>query len=162
MTDEAMLTVEIRGLPIDVQRRAQQQADELIRELTLVGEGLRQRGNVHELPSRLVELVEQLTHTYSAFTVEQEDQLADALDRGVPTVDLTYRLPASVTDAVQALSDILDEADDYCRAGEHLLTLATPPDLVAYRRWFLDEFVRQAAGAAPMTWADHLARQQAV
>ncbi len=150
-----LLTVHIIGLPLDVQREAQQHADELIRELTLIGEGLRQQGNTGELPARLVQLVEDLTRTYSGFTADQEQQLADAIDAGLDTLDLTYRLPVGVTGAVQALSDILDEADEFCRAGQHLLTLATPPELVTYRRWYLTEFVRQAAGQPPRSWAEY-------
>jgi len=50
------------------------------------------------LPSRLVELIEQLTITYAGFTAQQEQELADALARGDASVDLTYRLPPSVTD----------------------------------------------------------------
>jgi len=155
LDEDGLLRVRIVGMPLAVQRRAQQHADELVRELTLAGEGLRQRGDTRHLPSRLVELIEQLTITYAGFTAQQEQELADALARGDASVDLTYRLPPSVTDAVRALSDILDEADDYCRAGQHLLTLATPPDLVAYRRWFLEEFERQAAGDPPQTWAQY-------
>jgi hypothetical protein len=153
--EDDLVTVHIIGMPLDVQRRAQQHADELIRELTLVAEGMRQHHGPGELPARLVELVGDLTGTYSRFTVEQEQQLADALEEGRDTVDLDYVLPTSVSGAVRSLADILDEADEYCRAGQHLLTLATPPDLVAYRRWYLDEFTRQAAGAAPMSWADY-------
>ena len=156
-TAAELLTVRIVGLPIDVQRRAQQHTDELIRELTLIGEGLRQQGNTGELPARLVQVVEQLTHTYSGFTTAQEQQLADATVAGKDVLDLTYRLPASVTQAVRVLGDILDEADEYCRNGRYLLTLATPPELVIYRRWFLDEFTRQAAGEPPQSWAEHLA-----
>lgn len=153
--DDRLVTVRILGMPLEVQRRAQQHADELIRELTLVAESMRQHHGPGELPQRLVQVVDELTGRYSRFTVEQEQQLADALEAGADTIDLEYCLPASVSGAVQALGDILDEADDYCRDGQHLLTLATPPDLVDYRRWYLEEFSRQTAGAAPMPWADH-------
>ena len=47
---------------------------------------------------------------------------------------------------------MLDEADRYCRQGRHLLTLATPDDLLAYRRWYLREIAEQLAGAAPVPW----------
>jgi hypothetical protein len=50
---------------------------------------------------------------------------------------------------------MLDEADEYCRRGEHLLTLETPPELVRFRRWYLQEFVNQIAGAAPEPWPDY-------
>jgi hypothetical protein len=55
---------------------------------------------------------------------------------------------------VVALGAILDEVDELCRQGQYLLTLATPPDLVAYRHWLLEEFTRQIAGQEPVAWAD--------
>ena len=50
------------------------------------------------------------------------------------------------------LGAIFDEADDYCRAGEHLLSLATPPEALAFRKWFINEFVAQIGGSAPVPW----------
>jgi hypothetical protein len=47
---------------------------------------------------------------------------------------------------------MLDDADEYCREGRHLLTLATPPDLLAYRRWYLQQFVDQARGRPATPW----------
>jgi hypothetical protein len=153
--EDEVRTFQVLGLPIAVQARAQEQADELTRELTLIGEQLRQEGNTRELPARLVDLIEQLSRQYSTFTGEQEQQLADAVARGDASIDLTYQVPVSAAGAAQALSDILDEADDYCRAGEHLLTLATPEDLVVYRRWFLSQFTDQAAGRPPVAWDEY-------
>jgi hypothetical protein len=49
------------------------------------------------------------------------------------------------------LIDMLDEADAFCRGGD-LLMLATPDDQVAFRRWFLAEFVTQLGGGAPTPW----------
>ena len=46
----------------------------------------------------------------------------------------------------------LAEADEFCRRGE-LLTLATPPEYVAFREWFLGEIVRQLDGQPPDTVA---------
>jgi hypothetical protein len=150
-----MVTVRVRGLPVAVQARAQEHSDELVRELTLVGEQQRQQGNTAGLPVRLLALVDQLTGQYSAFTAEQVRQLAEATATGIETIDLTYRIPHSAAEAAQALGDILDEADDYCRAGRYLLTLAAPDELVAYRRWFLSQFTQQAAGRPPVTWSEY-------
>ena len=47
-----------------------------------------------------------------------------------------------------------DETDRFCRASEHLLTLASPPDVRAYQDWILGEFVRQTAGLPPIPWPD--------
>jgi hypothetical protein len=64
-------------------------------------------------------------------------------------------VPEAAASAITHLGDIFDEADDYCRAGEHLLSLATPPESLEFRRWFLGEFVNQIAGAAPTPWPAH-------
>jgi hypothetical protein len=153
--DEDLVTVRLLGLPLDVQMRAQEHGDELTRELTLIAAQLRSDGNTHHLPNTFLNLIQQLTARYSAFTVEQERQLDDAIARGDETIDLTYRVPASVPEAAQALGAMLDEADEFCRSGQHLLTLATPDELVAYRWWFLSQFIDQVAGQAPVAWRDY-------
>jgi len=159
--DLDLATVRLLGLPVRLQARAQEHSDELTRELMLIGEQMRQQGDHAGLPVRLVVLVEELTGQYSAFTGEQEQQFANAVADGVETIDLTYRVPASVAAAAQALNEILAEADEYCRAGEHLLTLPTPPDLVRFREWFLDQFVRQVAGEEAVPFAQYRAGQDA-
>lgn len=155
-----VVTVHVVALPVPLMAQAQEHSADLTRELTLLGESMRQRGDHAGLPARLVALVDHLSAPYSAFTVEQEQQLADAMRDGLRTVDLTYQVPRSAAEAAQALGAILDEADAYCRDGQHLLTLATPDHLVAYRRWFLEQFVAQADGAPPESWPDYAARHR--
>jgi hypothetical protein len=155
---EDMITVEIVGLPVEIQLEAQQQNDELTRELVLVAEQLRQEGDSTALPVRFVELVGALSTRYSMFTAEQEQQLRTAIETGADLLDMTYRVPRSAAGAAAHLGEILDEVDDYCRRGKLLLTLATPDKLVTYRRWFLDQFVSQAAGGQPVSWAEYAAR----
>ena len=155
---EDLITVEIVGLPVDVQLEAQQKTDELTRELVLVAEQLRQEGDSAALPVRFVELVGTLSTRYSMFTAEQEQQLRTAIETGAERLDMTYRVPRSAATAAAHLGDILDEVDEYCRRGKLLLTLATPQKLVTYRRWFLDQFVSQAAGGPPVSWMEYAAR----
>ena len=124
-----------------------------MREFRLLAEQMRQEGT-HGLPRRLIELVNTLEGQYSTFTEAQEDQLDRAIADGDETIELTYELPATIGAGVHALSAILDEVDELCRQGQYLLTLATPPDLVAYRQWFLAEFTRQIDGEQPLAWAD--------
>ena len=92
---EDLITVEIVGLPVDVQLEAQQQNDELTRELVLVAEQLRQEGDSAALPVRFVELVGTLSTRYSMFTAEQEQQLRTAIESGAERLDMTYRVPRS-------------------------------------------------------------------
>ena len=75
-----------------------------------------------------------------------------ALGRGDRTIDLRYDVPPEVADGVVRLGALLDEADEFCRSGD-LLTLATLPGNLAFRRWYLEEFARQVAGQLPCPWS---------
>ncbi len=163
LADDELVTVRLDLLPLDVQTAAQQHGDELTRELVLIAERLHQQTDgAPELPLRFVELVTALNARYSVFTAEQEQQLAAALAAGDSTVDLVYRVPASVGPAAASLGDILDEVDEYCREGRLLLTLATPAPLVTYRRWFLDQFIEQSQGRPAVSWPAYLENQTRV
>ena len=78
----------------------------------------------------------------------QAAQLEEALAARQPTIDLDFDLPPDIVDATAHLGTLLDELDDFCREGD-LLTLVTPPDLVAYRRWFLSELEQQIRHQRP-------------
>ena len=99
--------------------------------------------------------LEELTGEYSGWTAAQDRQLEDAVASGVESIDLVYQIPSGAGAAAQHLGAMLDDADEYCRAGQHLLTLATPPDLKRYRQWYLGEFVRQLAGEPPTPWSQY-------
>ena len=81
--------------------------------------------------------------------------MEEALERGESEIDLTYHVPPAAAGAAQQLGDMLDEADEYCRRGNHLLTLATPAEELRFRRWFISEFVDQLRGAPPTPWPDY-------
>ncbi|MEO7979772.1 MAG: hypothetical protein ABI807_02540 [Sporichthyaceae bacterium] len=153
--DEELITVVVGQIPIGLQTAAQQHTDEITRELVLVAEQVHQRGDPGGLPQRFVELVSALSARYSMFTAEQESQLARAVQEGRESVDLVYSVPASAAVAAAQLGSIFDEVDEYCREGRLLLTLESPAPVVAYRRWFLDQFVEQSQGRPPIAWPDH-------
>ena len=154
---QPLVVVELRGVPVALQARATEHTEELQREFVLIAEGLQHIEGRSALPRRLLDLVEVLQREFGGFTTEQEDAFDEALRAGVPTIDLTFRVPPTVAEAAVAIGEMLDEADEYCREGRHLLTLATPPDLVAYRRWYLQQFVDQVAGGPPAPWRGPLA-----
>jgi hypothetical protein len=139
------------GFPIDVYLRAQEHADGLIREFSLISQH-RAAGNAVDVPERLVSIVNELSAQYAGMSSEPEAKRDDAIERGESSVDLHYRVPAAAASAISHLGDVLDEADRYCRGGRHLLSLATPPESLEFREWFLGEFVNQIAGAAPTPW----------
>jgi hypothetical protein len=151
-----LVEVHLIGVPVPLWARAQEHTDELVREFTLLAESLRQAGASNEVPVRLIELLEALNDRYSAMTAEQEARLARAaFNHEAEIDDLVFQVPAQAAGAGTHLRTLLDEADDYCRAGQHLLTLATPAEIVRFRNWYLDAFVDQLAGKSPVAWGDY-------
>lgn len=144
MTD--LVDVRLLGLPVAVHGRTAAHIDELLREFVHLDD------ESADVPRRLLHLRDDLQARFSAFTAGPHAELAAAAARGDETVDLAYRVPEDAGQAsVQALA-LLDEADDFCRRGDHLLTLATAAEAVRYRQWFFGEFTRQCAGAPPTPW----------
>jgi anti-sigma B factor antagonist len=150
---DALVRVRLLGLPIDVHRRAAEHQDALRREFSL----LRYSASPEELPARLFALDEELSTQFSGFTERPRQDLQDALDADVESLDLSYEVPTDAAAACRRLGDLLDELDEHCAAGEHLITLTTPPEALAYRRWFLDQFIQQIAGAEPLPWSAYAA-----
>ncbi len=149
---DELVEVRIVGMPLDVYREAAEHSDELMREFALIRERDSEDGRA--VPRRLLALVEALTARYSVFTAGQDAQLREATERGDATIDLVYRVPPDAKQASIELGAMLDEADTFCREGHDLLTLATPPRSVAFRNWFLEQFVRQIDGQDPTPWRE--------
>ncbi len=154
MTDtSAIVEIQIVGLPLDVYREVAEHNDELLREFALIDE--RDPAESRQVPRRLLALMAEVRNRFSGFTIEQANQLDAAVARGETSIDLVYWVPAEVKQAAIDLGTLLDEADEFCRQGEQLLTLATPPRALAFRRWFLEEFVRQVDGEPPLAWPQY-------
>lgn len=146
-------TVELRQLPVDVWVQAKQHNDELVREFTLMTTATaHQQPAEPHVPARLITLIDALRQAYGGGADERDARLFAAHEAGVVEVDVVLELPPAAADGVTALGALLDEADEYCRQGQHLLTLATPPEIVRFRRWYLAEVATQLRGAAPTPW----------
>lgn len=142
-------------VPVPLWSRAQAHGDELLREFALIAARLGEE-DASDVPKRLTELVDTLNRDYSGIGSEQESRLTAAATAGVQVIpELVFHVPPAVGGAVSALGAMLDEADGYCRSGRHLLTLATPADLVDFRNWYLGEFTRQLAGEPPLPWGSY-------
>jgi hypothetical protein len=147
-----LVEVHLIGLPPLLARQTSQHFDELRREflhLASSDEALR-----HDVPGRLLALSEEVRTRFAGFGDANSELMEEAADRGDESIDTTYQLPAAAGPAAAQLDDLLDEVDEYCEAGEYLLTLKTPPDALVYRKWFLRQFADQVAGAAPTSFAD--------
>ena len=147
-----LVEVRLLRLPLEVWQRTQEHVDGLLREFALIAHD--DEATV-ATPRRLLALVQELTAGFGGFSEAQVVAMVDALERGETEIDLRYAVPPAAAGAAQQLGDMLDEADEYCRRGDHLLTLATPEEELRFRRWFISEFVDQLGGAPPTPWPDY-------
>ena len=151
---DELLDVHMLQLPVPLAARAREHFEGLTREFTLIALSAGEEG-AHHVPARLMELVTSITAQFAGINSEADRRLEDAIDNGDAVIeDHVLRVPPAAAPASKALGDIIDEADDYCRQGEHLLTLAFPPDLAAYRRWYLGQVLDQLAGKPAVSWPD--------
>lgn len=151
--DGAEVLVEVRliGLPLDLHREASEHHDGVTREFQLIAV------EPSTAPARLLALGDELSGRFGAFTAAPSMELAEALERGDSTIDLVYRVPPDGAEGAIRLMRVLDEVDRYCEDGG-MLTLATPPEVRAYRQWFLEAFVDQIGGAPPVPWPEFAGR----
>ena len=155
---EPLLDVHLLSFPVDAYVRAEEHADELQREFTLILD--REPAQGAGPPGRLLALVHELHERFGGFGAEARDVVRDASEEGRASIDdLVYRVPEDVGPAASHLDRLLAEADEYCRAGD-LLTLACPPDACTFREWFLGQFASQAGGVPAVSWPEWAAAHQ--
>lgn len=145
-------SVDEAGAPIDLQRVP-------VRHL------VDQRRHYHELRRelRLLSLAHQddyplardLTEVFrrfeQSFPSTLTAQINDAVGRGETTVHLSLAIDPRASTVIEQMLDLLDLADEFCRA-KRLLSLARTPRLREFQQWYFGEFVRQARGESPSAW----------
>ena len=106
-----------------------------------------------DVPARLMTMVDALVTRYAGLNDDARERLEAAIDRQEQVIaDHVMEMPAEAGAAARGPATMMDEVDVYCRQGRHLLTLAEPDDVLAYRRWYLDELVAQLGGSEPTPW----------
>jgi hypothetical protein len=146
--------VQLLRVPIPLHALAQEHNAELMREMYLLAQQVKDSGTEH-LPTRLVALVDALGNQFAGLTTAQEQQLDEAVAAEIEELDVVYRIPFEAAEASRVFDAMLDEADEFCRQGQHLLTLAASEELLQYRRWYLGEFINQLAGRPPTAWPEY-------
>lgn len=144
---EQLIPVRFIAMPVPLFARFRQKYEELRRELALLSLA---HGDDYPLSRELTDLFVQIEQERrQSRGVEQMDA---AIAAGLERVDLEYHVPPSVPGSMARLRELLARADEFCRS-ERLLTMASEPELVALRNWYLEEFIRQAAGEEPTPWS---------
>jgi hypothetical protein len=140
-------TADIRlvGLPVSLHLQAAEHIDGLVREFRWLAAG------PSDTPVRILELGAKLRRRSSAVMDPLTAIINDRHRAGEDAVDLSFPVPVEAAEVCANVMRLLDEADAHCVAGG-LLTLATPEPAVAYRRWFLGEFIRQIEGQPATPW----------
>jgi hypothetical protein len=150
-----LVEVHMLQLPVKLWSRSQEQHDALMREFALMSVPAEEGEKARHVPSRLIELIDNLTADFEGVSTAQEQELYEAAEAGVESLDQVYRIPAAAAPASRALGEMLDETDEYCRQGKHLLTLAADEELIRFRWWYLDQFIDQVDGKPPVAWPDY-------
>ncbi len=150
------IMVQLQRYPLRLYVRSRMHFEELAREFQLVGLAEATGPRVRPVPERLLELVDQVTTQYAARVGAIEAVRSAAIERGEISMDLLYELPLEAAPVIVQLRDLMAECDEFCRSGRYLLTLATPPDVVAFREWNIAEILGQMVGAAPTPWPGEL------
>ena len=138
---EGLRTVRFPAVPVDGYLALQAHNDALFRELELISIEL-ESGEAGRVVPPVAELVGQL---YSRFRGQRDgyrDVVAAAQARGERRVDLETKVPPSAAGAALGYLELLERADELCRAGV-LLTPEPPPEVKDLRRWFVEEMVAQ-------------------
>ncbi|MHB8437152.1 MAG: hypothetical protein ACYDBS_11795 [Acidimicrobiales bacterium] len=147
----AVVSIRLLEVPVTLWARADDEAKDLMRELALIVLN-RERAEI-DVPSRLLGLIEELQMNYASLGVEQTLQLQRArADEQAVVEEVSYLLPEGLENDIEHLASLMDEADEYCRRGEHLLSLTTTSASKAFRDWFFDEFRTQLRGGEPTPW----------
>jgi hypothetical protein len=149
VSDDAAVVVQFVGAPVALMQQARLQLEAIIREFQLI-----EFADVESPPARLRELMTRMRSSYDRLGFESNRRfVVEALERNDETVDFALPIPPGAGSAARLLVTTMDETDGWCERGE-LLTLASPPDQRAMRRWFFGEIERQAVGAAPIPWSE--------
>ncbi|MBK5307864.1 MAG: hypothetical protein JJD92_14360 [Frankiaceae bacterium] len=150
---DGLFEAHLLQIPVRVWARSQEHHDALMREFALMSVPTDDEEWSRHVPTRLTQLIGTLTADFEGVSTVQEQQLFAACEAGVEVIDdLVYRLPVAAVPASKALGQMLDETDEYCRQGQHLLTLAADEELVRFRWWYLQQFIDQADGKPAVPW----------
>jgi hypothetical protein len=151
VSDTTPIIIHFVGAPVQLMQAVRLHLEALTREFQLIEFAA---DDASSPPARLLELTSRMRREYDEFGfATSREELTDALDRGTDTIDLELVVPPVAGTAVQLFLRTMDETDEWCERGE-LLTLASPPEQRALRRWFFGEIERQVRGEAPLPWGE--------
>lgn len=145
VTGEPTLEVQLGDVPTDLLVSAKEHSDNLVRELELANLGANS-GVTDAIPPDMIALVDTVLGQFSSVRRALKHQAMQAAAEGRERTTLRLTVPVSTAAVAESYLDALEQADAFARAAR-LLTLATPPQHRAFRRWYVRTLVRQLRAA---------------
>ncbi len=144
-------TVRLLGVPVDLYFDASRHMNEVVREFALISFGDQEGANQH-VPARLLDVAAELRKQYAEDADAIRSQFEEAAREGRETLDVELPADETAGELTEDITELLDVADEFCRAGK-LLTLASSPTVVTWRHWWRDQVVGQTLeDADPVPW----------
>lgn len=140
----------LRDYPLRLWLQQQEHTDAVMREFQLLL-GAQEVGSDLSPPQQLIDLAEMFTNRFGALISEINAERHAALAEGRDRMDSRVPMPEGTPQLLDQVATVFTAVDDYCQAGE-LLTLARPPELIAFFEWTRSELTAQYEGAAPTPW----------
>jgi anti-sigma regulatory factor (Ser/Thr protein kinase) len=144
---EELIPVRLVGMPVALFAEFRAWYAEIRRELRILALA---HGNEYPVAGQMTELT---------LRVEQDRRLARGVERldaairaGEERVDLDYQVALTAPATMREMSDVLEQADRFCRENR-LLTMGATEQLKQLWSWYGHEFQRQADGEDPIPWA---------
>lgn len=134
--------VPLPGVPARVFLESQDHQQDLIRELQIIEIGGTVDDGTVRVSQRLAQLISGVLSEYEAVRTATRDQALAALTRGDQVVTLQVPVFPGMAQALRRWLQLLEEADELCRAGE-LLLLAPRPEVRQLRRWYVEQLTHR-------------------
>lgn len=143
---QQLVTIRFLDMPVQLFAAYRTRYNELRRELQLLalshGTDYPVARDISEL---FVQVEQERRHTRGAEALQQ------GIDEGLDRMDVELQVPVTAPATMARLREMLEEADRFCRE-QRLLALAASAQQTDLQNWYLGEFTRQGAGAAPQPW----------
>lgn len=139
------LTVHLQNMPVATLLGLRRRNTDLRRELRLLSFA---HSDTYPLATQISDL---FTRYDAHWPTTLIDQVNAAADNGLAVVDSDIELTVSAFPIIAQMRDLLDLADEFCRA-QRLLTLARSPHQREFQDWLLGEIARQGDGEDPHPW----------
>lgn len=143
---EPTFRVTLGDVPTSLLLAAKEHTENIVREFSLAASGAAS-GESAGIPLEMANMVDTVIHGFSAPRAAIKAQALAAAQRGEDRTQLVLELTAGAADAGYAYLAALDHADTYARRAQ-ILTLETPPQHRAFRRWYVGSLADQLRAAA--------------